>query len=63
MLSWQQVIALSEDLVIFGPPLDGMHQHRRCFKGKSENYYKRVFRDLAKEIMGNVLTPSALGMV
>ena len=61
-LSWQQVIALSEDLLIFGPPLDGTRQYRRCFKGKGESYCKRVYKNLAKETLGDVLTSSALTM-
>ena len=61
-LSWQQVIALSEDLLIFRPPLDGTRQYRRCFKGKGESYCKRVYKNLAKETLGDVLTSSALTM-
>jgi hypothetical protein len=61
-LSWKQVIMLSEDLLIFGPPLDGTREYRRCFKGKGETFCKRVYRNLAKETLGDVLTSSALTM-
>ena len=61
-LSWKQVIGLSEDLLLFGPPLDGTRQYRRCFKGKAESYCKRVYNNLAKETPGDVLTSSALTM-
>ena len=61
-MSWQQVIVLSEDLLIFSTSLDGTRQYIRCFKGKGENYCKSVYKNLAKEILSNVLTLSALTM-
>ena len=59
-LPWQQVIALSEDLLIFDPPLDGNQQYRRCVKGNSESYCKCVHKNLTTETLGNVLTLNAL---
>jgi hypothetical protein len=56
------VITFSEDVRIFSPPLDGTRQHRRCFKGKHESYYKHVYKNLAKENLVDVLASSALTM-
>ena len=60
---WQQVIALSEDLLIFGPPLDRTQQYIHCFKGKGEIYCKRVYKNPAKETLGEVLTSNSLMVV
>ena len=61
-LLWRQVIEYASDLLIFGPPLDGTRRYQLCFSDRGDEYCKRVYKNLAKETLGDVLASSALAM-
>ena len=61
-LTWREVISFASDLLIFGPPLDGTRRYNLCFRDRADAYSKRIYKNLAKETLGDVQSSSALTM-
>ena len=61
-LTWQEVIQYAEEILIFGPPLDGTRRYNTCFRDRGAEYCKRVYRHLGNETLGDVQSSSALAL-
>ena len=63
-IPWPALIDLAEDLMVFGPPLDGSRRYSKCFNQNRSDLgtLRAIFRGLARETIGDVYATSALVM-
>ena len=59
-LKWREVLAFADQLLIFGPSTNSTRRYNRCFRDRGAGYVDRVYKNLARETLGDVRQSSAL---
>ena len=61
--SWKSFVNRAENLLFFGPPLDGVRHYHERFKDITNiQYIRKIYYDLAREAVGDRVSSSALAI-
>ena len=59
---WHEVISLANFFLVFGPLLVGTRRYNLCFRDRANAYSTQIYKNIAKETLGEVQSSSALTM-